>query len=262
MNQIYTELIKILPPLISFFAILIIGYLVICLLIKFIKKLLSRTKLDGVVVSFTLSLTRGILYCIVAISALATVGVNVSSLITAIGAAAITAGLALKDSLGNLVSGIILLLTKPFQAGDVLEIDGVKGNVASIKIFFTTVHTYDKKTITVPNSILTSNKVINCTKNELRRVDLKYTVSYEDDLAKVKNVIFDVTKGFEKIVSEPSPEVHIGEHLDSGVQIIVFVWTNPDDYFDAYYYMQENVKLAFDKNNITIPYPHLVVRDK
>ena len=116
------------------------------------------------------------LYLIVAITALATIGVNVASLITAVGAAALTAGLALQDSLSNLASGMIILFNKPFVAGDILEFEGLKGRVTSIKIFFTTIHTLDNKIVTIPNSRLTTNNVVNCTMVDRRRVDLTYTV--------------------------------------------------------------------------------------
>ena len=102
----------------------------------------------------------------------------------------------------------------------------------------------------------------NCSSGEYRRVSLKYTVSYEDQITKVKSVIYSVISKNNKILAQPESKVYVSKHLDSGVEISVFVWGHPDDYFPIYFYMQEQVKLAFDENGITIPYPHVELHDK
>lgn len=240
--------------------IAIVGYFIVKILVKLLKEILGKTHIDHTAVTFITSVAKVILYIFVIITVLSTLGVNVTSIITAVGAAAITAGLALQNSLSNIASGVIILLTKPFAAGDRLEIDGIKCTVKNIKIFTTTVNTLDNKVITIPNSKLTSENIINCTMVDQRRVDLKYCVSYDDDLAKVKSVVLNVAENCDKILNSPKPAVYVGEHLDSGIQILVKVWAATDDYDEVYFYMQENVKTAFDKNNITIPYPHIVIK--
>ena len=262
MEIINEILIKVTPTVLMFIAVLVIGLVTSRLIIKLLKNILVKTNIDHTAVTFILSFVKVLLYIIIAITALATIGVNVASLLTAVGAAALTAGLALQDSLSNLASGMIILLNKPFVAGDILEFEGIKGRVENIKIFFTTIHTLDNKTVTIPNSRLTSNNVVNCTMVDKRRVDLKYTISYDDDISKVKGLIYTLISENDKIINIPEPEVHVGAHLDSGIEIIVMVWTTPDDYYDVYYFMQENVKLVFDKNGITIPYPHVVVKNQ
>lgn len=257
-NEILT---KYLPDVLFFVAVIVIGYILVRIIIKLLKGILVKTSIDYTAVTFLLSLIRVVLYACVAVTALGTIGVNVTSLITAIGAAALTAGLALQDSLSNVASGMIILINKPFVAGDILEFEGIKGRVEHIKLFFTTIHTLDNKIVTIPNSRLTTNNVVNCTMVDKRRLDLKYTISYDDDISKVKKLIYSLISENKKILSEPKPAVHIGEHLDSGIEIIVMVWVSPDDYYEVYYYMQENVKLMFDENGITIPYPHLVVKN-
>ena len=262
MEIINEILIKVTPTVLMFIAVLVIGLVTSRLIIKLLKNILVKTNIDHTAVTFILSFVKVLLYIIIAITALATIGVNIASLLTAVGAAALTAGLALQDSLSNLASGMIILLNKPFVAGDILEFEGIKGRVENIKIFFTTIHTLDNKTVTIPNSRLTSNNVVNCTMVDKRRVDLKYTISYDDDISKVKGLIYTLISENDKIINIPEPEVHVGAHLDSGIEIIVMVWTTPDDYYDVYYFMQENVKLVFDKNGITIPYPHVVVKNQ
>lgn len=239
--------------------IAIVGYTFVKILISFLKKVLNKTKIEKTAITFIISVSRVILYIFVIIIILSTLGVNVNSIIAAVSAAALTAGLALQDTLSNIASGVIILISKPFVAGDIIEYQGIKGKVISIKIFTTTINTYDNRTVTIPNSHLTKENLINCTKEVNRRLDLKYTVSYEDDIQIVKEVIMDVIHNNDLILTDPQPSVHVGEHLESGLQIQVMVWIEPDNYFPVYYYMQENVKLAFDRNGITIPYPHMLV---
>lgn len=250
-----------MPTILMLVAVIVIGYVSVKIIINIIKKILLKTSIDHTATTFIISFLRVLLYLIVVITALSTIGVNVASLITAVGAAALTAGLALQDTLGNLASGMIILLSKPFVAGDVLEFEGITGRVENIKVFFTTIHTLDNKTVTIPNSRLTTNNVVNCTKVDKRRVDLKYSISYDDDISKVKALIYNLISENDKILNEPEPTVYVGKHLDSGIEIVVMLWTTPDDYYNVYYFMQENVKLAFDKNGITIPYPHIVVKN-
>ncbi len=242
---------------ILFAVVLVAGALVAKILLGLIKKMLLKSKLDHTAKTFLFSLIRVALYSVVTATALGSAGIDISSLITALGAAAITAGLAMQDTLKNLVSGFIILINKPFTAGDLIEIEGTEGFVDSIRIFYTRIHTFDNKAVQIPNSKLTSACVVNCSLNETRRVGLKFTVSYEDSLAKVKSVIYDVIAKNEMILTDPEPKVYISNHLDSGVEVTVFVWGMHDDYFPILFYMEENVKLAFDENGITIPYPHV-----
>lgn len=245
-----------------FAIVLVLGFFAVKILSHFIRKGLLKTKLDHTVKTFLFSLIRIVLYAIVAVIALRTVGVDVTSIITALGAAAITAGLALQDTLKNFVSGMIIIFTKPFAAGDLIEFEGFEGYIKSIRIFHTTIVTFENKTVSIPNSRLTINNVVNCSAGDYRRVGCEFSVSYDDNLAKVKSVIYDVMANNDKILAEPEPKVYISKHLDSGVQIKVFAWAHPDDYFPVFFYLQEQVKLAFDENGITIPYPHVALQQQ
>lgn len=261
MNQFQTQLFDFLTKSLVVVAVMVIGYLVVGILTKLMKKLLMKTRLDQTAASFIVSVAKVLLYFIVAVTALGTIGVNIASLITALGAAALTAGLALQECLSNVVSGLVILINKPFVAGDILELQGVTGKVECIKIFSTTIHTLDNKLVTIPNSNLTKNNIVNCTMVDKRRVDLKYSISYDSDITKVKGLLYSLIATNDKIMTDPEPKVYVGEHLDSGIQIVAMLWVNPEDYYDVYYFMQEKVKLIFDKNDITIPYPHIVVKN-
>ncbi len=260
MDKIFSSIQNYALQMLSAAIITIIGYVCVKVILSFLKKLLNRTKMEHTAVTFILSVAKVILYVIIIIAVLSKLGINVDSIITAIGAAALTAGLALQSTLSNIASGVIILLSKPFVAGDILEFNGMKGTVKSIKIFTTTIHTFDNRMVTIPNSQLTSNDIVNCTMADTRRLDLTYTISYDDDIRKVKELLYHLIDTNNKIMKEPVPGVYVGEHLDSGIQIIIQIWVNPDDYYPVYYFMQENVKLLFDDNGITIPYPHIVLK--
>lgn len=252
---------NIIPQIIIAVVILFAGYWIARLLLNLLKKILEKSKVDYTVISFITSITKVLLYFVIVIAALAQLGVNVTSIITALGAGLVTAGLAMQDSLSNIASGIVIILNKPFKSGDVIEFENLKGIVQDIRIFYTTLLSYDNKVITIPNSRLTANNVVNCTSADVRRLDLSYTVGYDEDLTRVKGVLYTFLSTVDNILEDPAPAVYVGEHKASGVEILVRVWLKKSDYWDVYYEMQEKVKDLFDKNNITIPYEHVVVKN-
>lgn len=253
----FTE--KTLPNLAFAAVILVVGYWAVRLLMKLLYKILNKSSADYTVVTFIGSVVKVLLYFIVIIAALAQVGVNVASIITALGAALVTAGFALQSSLSNIASGMVIILNKPFKSGDVIEFENLKGTVQDIKLFYTTLLSAENKMITIPNSRLTDNNVVNCSASENRRLSLSYTISYEEDITKVKGLIYTYLSTLDKILQEPEPAVYVGEHKSSGIEILVHVWLSENDYWDVYYLMQENIKELFDKNHITIPYDQIVV---
>ena len=242
-----------------FAVIMIVGVIVVRLLLIPVKKVLVKSKLEHTAKTFLYSLLRFVLYGVIVITAMGTAGVNITSLITALGAAALTAGLAFQDTLKNFVSGMIILFNKPIAAGDLIQVEGLEGYVDSIRIFYTQIHTFDNKIVQIPNFKLTSNNVINCSAAGTRRVDLKFSVSYDDNLTKVKSVVYDVISQIPEILQDPQPQVYVSEHLDSGVEILALVWGKSEDFFTVKFKMEENVKNAFDENGITIPYPHVSI---
>lgn len=243
----------------TFVIALAVGLIAAKIISMILKKILVKTKGEKTAKTFVYSCLRVALYTVAVLAALIAIKVDVTSIITAAGLASVVVGLALQNTLANLVSGFILLASKPFTAGDWIEFDGYEGNVDSVNVFYTTIHTFDNKIVKIPNSRLTSNDVVNCSAGENRRVKLTFSVSYEDNLTKVKSVVFDVIAKNDRILTDPEPSVLVGEHLDSGVQIVALVWGKAPDYYAIYYYMLENVKRAFDDNGITIPYPHMEV---
>lgn len=247
------------PRLIGAILLLVVGWWLTRLLCKAIRRAMQRGKADSGIISFVYSICKVTLQVIVVISAAAQLGVNVSSIIAAVGATGVTLGLALKDSLANLASGMLLIINKPFHVGDYLETENLQGTVSKIEMTFTTLTTFDNKTITIPNSRLTANNIVNYSAMDTRRLDLTYTVGYQDDLSKVKELISRLITENDKILKQPEPIVAIGEHQASGIAVVAKVWCKKDDYWPAYYEMQEKVKLEFDAQGITIPYNQMDV---
>lgn len=248
-------------PVIIFTAIIIFGgYWASKLLLKILKKILLKSKVDYTVVTFITSIVKVLLYFVVIIAALAEVGVNVTSIITALGAGLVTAGLAMQSTLSNLASGVVIIINKPIKAGDIIEFEGLRGTVQQVKLFYTTLVSIDNHVITIPNSRLTNNNVVNLSTADTRRLNLSYTISYSDDITKVKGILYTYISTLDNILEEPAPAVYVGEHKASGVEIIVHLWVTDDEYWDVYYHMQEKVKELFDENGITIPFEQVVVR--
>src|SRR5699024_4423355 len=230
-------------------------------IVKIIKKGMLKAKNDYTVITFIGSVVNIILKFIIIISALAVLGVDITSILTAFGAAMVAIGLALQNSLSNIASGVLIILNKPFKAGDILEFQGMTGTVVKIDLFDTHMKTYDNREIIVPNSIMTGDSVINCTSQDKRRVDLKFSISYDDDIIKVKGLLYTLIANYDLVMKDPEPAVYVGSHADSAIIMEVKLWTQPENYWKVYYYMMENVKLLFDKEGITIPFNQIVVHN-
>lgn len=237
-----------------------VGMVLIKLALKITEKALGKTKLDKSVHKFVITATKYTLYIILAVVILTSLKVPTAPLVTVLGACGAAVALALKDSLGNIASGIIILANKPFIRGDVIEVTGITGIVQSIDLLVTTLKTYDNKVITIPNGTITASVLVNYSREEKRRVDLTFTISYDSDIAKAKDVLLAVAESNSDIFADPAPVIGVAEHQDSAILLDLKVWCENSRYYDVRYYLEEQVKLAFDEANITIPYPQMDVR--
>ena len=168
-NEFLKWLLSIVPNVIGAILILVIGWWLASLLSKYLKKAMTRAKVDAGIISFVYSITKNALRIVVLISTAAKLGVNVTSIIAALGAASVAVGLALKDSMSNVASGVLIIINKLFHVGDYLEVEDLQGTVSKIEMMNTTLTTIDNKTIVIPNSTLTSTSIINYTSQETRR---------------------------------------------------------------------------------------------
>lgn len=249
-----------LPKLIAAILVLIFGLLLAKLVKKIIKHTMKKGKVDPTVQSFLGSIINIAIKILVIVCALGTLGLDMTSIITTLGAATVAVGLALKDSMANLASGVLIIINKPFKLGDYLETEGLQGTVIKIEMMYTTLRSFDGKEILLPNSRITANNVINYNVLGERRVDLIFSISYDDDIAKAKQVIAEVLNKETLVLENPEPPfIGVNNHSESCIEIIAKFWCKPDDYWPLYHSVQEDVKIAFDANGITIPYNKLDV---
>lgn len=251
-----------LPRLGTAIIIFIAGWFLVSLITKLTDNIVKRTRIDISVHSFIHSATIIILRVLLVITVLAFMGINVSAIITALGAAGVAVALALKDNLSNVASGLIILMTKPLKVGDFIDIEGSSGTVTEIQLLFTYLNTYDNKRIVIPNSHLTTEKLINHSAEGKRRVDINIAIGYDNDVEQAKALINKVISLNNKALADPAPTVRMGEHGESAIVIYVRVWCDLNDYWDLYYDLHEEIKKIFDENHINIPYNQLDVHIK
>jgi small conductance mechanosensitive channel len=202
----------------------------------------------------------------VIIAAIGQAGINVTSFLAILGAAGLAIGLALKDSLSNFASGVMLIMLKFFEKGDYITAGGQSGTVSAINIFNTILTSPDNKKIIVPNSAVLSGSIVNVTANDTRRVDLVMGIGYDDDLLKAKQLLEKIVSEEPRVLKDPAPQIAVSELADSSVNFVVRPWCKTGDYWPVYFALTEKVKLIFDQEGISIPYPqtdvHLYKKDK
>lgn len=229
------------------------------LAVRLTKRGVKRAHGDPLVAGFVGSLVKALVLMVTAVSAVAQLQINITSLVAALGAAGLTASFALQGSLSNFVSGVQILFTKPFKMGDYLSFGGYEGTVKRIEILYTVLATFDNKEVIVPNSKITGDVVVNFTSNGTRRLDLSYAVAYQTDLQAAKKVLTRLAKADSRVLWDPEPIIAVGELKDSSVTLVMKLWCRQEEYWNLYFAMQEAVKGAFDKEGIQIPFPQMDV---
>ena len=222
------------------------------------KAVLASTK-DEMLQSFVRSISYFLLLLIVVIASLSQLGINTSSLVALIGAAGLAIGLSLQNSLQNFAAGVMLLIFKPFKKGDFIETSGISGTVTQMGLVVLELRTGDNKTVLVPNSNVFSSTITNYSANETRRVDFIFDISYDDDIAQAKEIIREILEKDDRVLKEPKPVIAVSTLASSSVQIIARPWVNTPNYHAVYWQVTENVKIAFDKAGISIPFNQLDV---
>lgn len=236
--------------------IFIIGKWAVNKIVKLFGKVLRKVKgMDETLIKFLENIVYYALMIVVLLTALGKLGVETTSFLAILGAAGLAIGLALKDSLGNFASGVMIILFKPFKVGDAVTAGGVTGTVNEVGIFNSVFITPDNQKIIVPNGAITSGSITNINANPTRRVDLVVGIGYEDDIKKAKEVLNTIVTSNEKVLLDKGVTVAVSELADSSVNFVVRAWVNTPDYWDVKFALTENIKLTFDKEGISIPYP-------
>lgn len=235
--------------------LLIVGFKIVNTVTKKLGSSKAFSKLDTSAKGFVQSTISILIKVIIAITALSIMGIPMTSMITVIGSCGLAIGLALQGSLANIAGGFILLLLKPFKDGDYVSTSGIEGTIENIGIFHTKLITLDNKRIVIPNSVISNATLTNFSAMDYRRVDLIFTASYNDDINTVEKVLAETCEKHEKVINEKGIFTRLSAHNDSALEYTVRVWCETKDYWDVYFDLIKDVKYAFDKNGISIPYP-------
>lgn len=239
--------------------ILLVGYILIKVLMKMISKGLKKSKVDVTLHKFLLSVIKVVLWIVVFLTIMQTFEIPMTTIIASFSVLGLAISLAVKDSLSNVAGGLIVLFSKPFQVGDYIKIDEFEGKVVHINTIHTKLTTIDNKAIFIPNGSVSSDTIINFTNENMRRVDLIFSIGYNDDFKKAKKIICDIIDKHPNALKEPTPLVRVCELGPSSVNITTRVWAKGEDYWDLRYDLLETVKNKFDQERITIPYNQLDV---
>ena len=187
---------------------------------------------------------------------LGTVGINVAALLTVIGGASFIIAFALQDTLSNFAAGVMLLIYRPFDVGDMVEVGGVSGKIDQVSLVSTIIRTFDNKIVLVPNKNVWGQIITNSSTPKERRVDMIFGIGYDDDADKAKQILTKIVKDHDLVLEDPEPTIQLHELADSSVNFICRPWVKTADYWQVHWDVTQTVKAEFDKSGISIPYPH------
>ena len=236
-------------------AVLIIGWTAAKMVGGWARRLLTRSKMDPTLVPFFSRMAYYLTLTFVLLAVLRLFGVETTSFIAVLGAAGLAVGLALQGTLGNFAAGVMLLVFRPFNNGDFVEVAGVAGTVGEIGIFATTLNTGDNVRIVVSNGSIYGGTIKNYSANATRRNDIVMGVSYDDDLAKAKQTIEQVLAGDSRVLQDPAPVVAVAELADSSVNFVVRPWCKKEDYWGLRFDLLREMKEQLEAAGCSIPYP-------
>lgn len=254
-NELTTLFVAYAPKVLLALLTLLIGLWVIKSITRLTDKAMEKREVDVSLRNFLSSLVSIILKALLVLSVISMVGIETISFVAILAAAGFAIGMALQGSLGNFAGGVLILIFKPYKVGDYIEAQGFAGAVNSIQVFNTILKTPDNKTIIIPNGAMSSGPITNYSTEPTRRVDFVFGIGYGDDIQKAREIIDGIIKADSRILKEPEPAILVGELADSSVNFTVRVWANATDYWGIYFDMQEKVKLEFDKQGVSIPFP-------
>lgn len=234
-----------------------IGWKLAKKIVNILNKALERRNVDVTIRSFLDTFLEVILKGLVVLVVLEYVGIKTTGVAALVASAGVAIGLALQGSLSNFAGGLVILLIRPFNVGDYVEGAGHNGVIEKIGMFYTHMVSVDNKLILVPNGTLANGSIVNYSAKELRRVDLTFGVGYEQDILKVKRVLSNIVEAHDLILKTPEPFIALSNHGDSAINFVVRVWVNNSDYWKVHFDLLESVKVTFDNEDISIPYPQM-----
>jgi len=245
--------------LISAILTVVIGLWIAKAITNGVKRMMQKKDVDISLQPFLGGIVSALLKILVYITALGMLGVQMTSFIAILGAAGLAVGMALSGTLSNFAGGVMILIFKPFKAGDFIEAQGHMGTVSEIQIFNTILKTPDNKTIIIPNGGLSTGSMTNYSTEPLRRVDMTFGIGYGDSIEKAKEVMGKIIDADDRILKDPAPFVRVSQLGDSSVNFAVRLWCAGADYWNIYFDMNEKVYDTFAQNGLNIPFPQMDV---
>ena len=239
-------------------AILAVGLLVIKAVMALLDRAMEKTRLERAACTLVRSVLRVMLYLLLGLMVASRLGIDVSGMLALTSVVSLVVSLSLQDALSNVVGGFTLLSTRPFKAGDYVEVAGQAGTVQSIDITYTTLTTPDNKTISIPNSSVVSSQVVNYSTATSRRVEITVSASYATPIETVKQALLEAA-ALDYIQADPAPFVAVTKYGEYAIEYVLRLWTPTDRYWDAYFTITENIKTEFDKAGVKMTFPHLNV---
>ncbi|HMQ08101.1 MAG TPA: mechanosensitive ion channel [Saprospiraceae bacterium] len=258
-NAIWELLLAIAPKILGALITLILGFWLANILSAKSRKLMESKQTDPSLIPFFGSFISIGIKIMVLLSAAGMFGLEVTSFIAIFGAMAFAVGMALQGNLSHFAAGVMILFFRPFRVGDVIVSNGYTGRVNEIQIFNTKLTTLDNRVIIIPNAMVTSAPLENLTKNPIRKVPLTFGIAYGDDIDKARKVIQEVASRCPGILQERDLDIFVSGLGDNSVDFTVRPWCKTDDFWKVHFFMQEEVKKAFDNNGISIPFPQMDV---
>ena len=243
-------------------AIVIVGMIVARLVSNTVNRLMVARHIDATVADFLSALVRYGIIAFTLIAALGRVGVQTASVIAVLGAAGLAVGLALQGSLSNLAAGVLLVMFRPFRAGEYVDLGGVAGTVLNVQIFSTTMRTVDGKIVVLPNGKIIAGNIINFSREPVRRNEFTISVAYDSDIDKVKQILTGIIESENRILKDREMTVRLNELGASSLNFVVRVWSNSGDLQSVYWDVLERIKREFDAAGISFPYPQMDVNFK
>lgn len=259
-NAFLSGLLHYLPSLLGALVILVVGLIAARLLPALVGRMLSRTHIDAVAVKYILRTVKIVVWSIIVVMALDKLGVPVTSLLAVLAATGAAVALAIKDNLSNLASGIVLLFSKPFKAGDFIEVDGTAGTIREIELMHTYLDTVGNMRIAIPNTKMMTATITNYSVYDTRRMDFTMSVDYGSDIPAAKAALLALTEDNSMILTDPEPpRVIVKEYADSAVVLLLRLWCKNEDYWELQFQLSDRAKPALDAIGVSIPFPQLDV---
>ncbi|HSP12546.1 MAG TPA: mechanosensitive ion channel domain-containing protein [Salegentibacter sp.] len=254
-QEYFEKFLEFLPTLLGSLAILIIGWWVIKLLLKYVRKFFDKKPYDQTLENFVVTLISWGLKILLFVIVISQLGVETTSLVAILGAAGLAIGLALQGSLANFAGGVLILVLKPFRVGDFIEAQGVSGTVKETSLFYTRITTFGNQEAIIPNGQLTNDNIINYSTEGKRRDSITIGISYDSDIKLAKDVLVNLMKEQENIHEDPEPVVVVTELADNSVNLSLRFWASNDDFWDCHWYTIEEAKQRLEAAGIGIPFP-------